>query len=113
MNARLTISRVDLVALTQATIRRIREDGVEVPTSLVRRLMRVARTTEKIAIEEWYDDQTGCGCLIGSIYPEYLDDEGDFDEERLTEPEEKIGHEFMYVLEEHGYDSWHTLDVVD
>ena len=97
-----TISRAGLVRAAQLAIEDVREDGVEVPTSLVHGVMRVARTAEKIT-GRWFSYDRSCGCLVGTLH---LADPG-WSPPMASEAEHEIGIRFVErlgdVLCDEGY----------
>ena len=97
-----TITRAGLVRAAQLAIEDVRGDGVEVPTSLVREVMRVARTAEKIT-GRWFSHDRSCGCLVGTLH---LADPG-WSPRMTSEAEHEIGIRFVErlgdVLCDEGY----------
>ena len=107
-----TISRAGLVRAARLTIKDVRASGVEVPTGLVRRIMRVARTAEKITVG-WFSVDRSCGCLVGTLHLA----EGDWRLWRLSKAEYEIGVRFVDrlrdVLSGEGQDLDDVVQVVE
>lgn len=61
------LSREQIVGCAREAIARTRRDGMVVGTSLVRRLMRVARTAPEFALGTWFIKDR-CGCLVGNLH---------------------------------------------
>lgn len=61
-----SIPRDEIVEAAQSAIATTRAKGDIVPTSLVRRLMKVARTHDEFLLGGWR--LGSCGCLIGNLY---------------------------------------------
>lgn len=80
------VPRDTVVKAARAAIAAAREDGATVPTPLVRRLMKVARTETDFALGDWWVGS--CGCLIGNLYGEHIDVED------IPDPEYPIGVKF-------------------
>lgn len=59
------ITRKQLVSIARLSIADTRKEGREVPTSLARSLMKIARTVPAISGDWRVGD---CGCLIGTYY---------------------------------------------
>lgn len=87
MSKSVTISRRQLVDISRASIKDARV-GVEVPLSISRRLMKVARTTPTIT-GDWRHKTADCGCLVGTFHGAALDDS------MITPAEQQIGQCFL------------------
>ena len=61
-----TITREALIEAARLTIEEAREH-VDVPPSLAREVMKVARTATHIC-GDWRSEDDSCGCLIGTRY---------------------------------------------
>lgn len=85
-----TVDRGTVVRAAEAAIGEARRTGSQVPTPLVKRLMRVARTAPAFAIGAWSLKE--CGCLIGNLHG------GDVIPGRLPVPEYRIGMTFNDAL---------------
>lgn len=80
----LTITRSQLRQITLESIACLRGEGIRVPRELERNVKRVAATAPAVLIAGWWNDDIGCGCLIGTIFKDRVSDlmeEDDFDVE--------------------------------
>lgn len=83
--------------------RRLYGADVDISTSLVRRLMRVARTHNEFAVGTWYIDGR-CGCLVGNLLGSGFG--------RLSPAEEAIGLSFdLRIREEMSAEQRARVDV--
>lgn len=86
------VDRETIVTAARKAIKSARaEYGESVPTPLVRRLMKVARTHDKFSLGQWrWGD---CGCLIGNLHGP-----GPWGADGLSDAEYTVGLRFDAIL---------------